>query len=62
MAAAESGLCGVKVMCRFRPLNDAERLRGDKCIPKFNGEDTVVVSVSESVPDASNTVASYNNR
>uniref|UniRef100_A0A3Q2VUA3 Kinesin-like protein n=1 Tax=Haplochromis burtoni TaxID=8153 RepID=A0A3Q2VUA3_HAPBU len=30
------------VMCRFRPLNEAERNRGDKNIPKFNGEDTVV--------------------
>uniref|UniRef100_A0A4W6C452 Kinesin-like protein n=1 Tax=Lates calcarifer TaxID=8187 RepID=A0A4W6C452_LATCA len=30
------------VMCRFRPLNDAERSRGDRFIPKFNGEDTVV--------------------
>uniref|UniRef100_A0AAQ5X749 Kinesin-like protein n=1 Tax=Amphiprion ocellaris TaxID=80972 RepID=A0AAQ5X749_AMPOC len=37
-------LCGVKVMCRFRPLNDAERSRGDKEVPKFNGEDTVVVA------------------
>ncbi|XP_074550695.1 kinesin heavy chain-like [Halichoeres trimaculatus] len=36
--------CGVKVMCRFRPLNEAERSRGDKNIPKFNGEDTVVVA------------------
>ncbi|XP_034741666.1 kinesin heavy chain-like [Etheostoma cragini] len=44
--AAECGVCGVKVMCRFRPLNDAERGRGDKDIPKFNGEDTVVVAVS----------------
>uniref|UniRef100_A0A4W6D081 Kinesin-like protein n=1 Tax=Lates calcarifer TaxID=8187 RepID=A0A4W6D081_LATCA len=44
--AAECGLCGVKVMCRFRPLNDAERSRGDRFIPKFNGEDTVVVAVS----------------
>ncbi|CAK6974019.1 kinesin heavy chain-like [Scomber scombrus] len=40
----ECGVCGVKVMCRFRPLNDAERTRGDKYIPKFNGEDTVVVA------------------
>uniref|UniRef100_A0A4W6C1U7 Kinesin-like protein n=1 Tax=Lates calcarifer TaxID=8187 RepID=A0A4W6C1U7_LATCA len=31
-------------MCRFRPLNDAERSRGDRFIPKFNGEDTVVVA------------------
>ncbi|XP_068592090.1 kinesin heavy chain-like [Cebidichthys violaceus] len=42
--AVECGVCGVKVMCRFRPLNDAERTRGDKYIPKFNGEDTVVVT------------------
>lgn len=40
------GVCGVKVMCRFRPLNGAELSRGDKFIPKFNGEDTVVVAVS----------------
>ncbi|KAM9342366.1 kinesin heavy chain-like [Pholidichthys leucotaenia] len=40
----EPGLCGVKVMCRFRPLNEAERSRGDKNIIKLNGEDTVVVS------------------
>uniref|UniRef100_A0A8C2ZTH3 Kinesin-like protein n=1 Tax=Cyclopterus lumpus TaxID=8103 RepID=A0A8C2ZTH3_CYCLU len=36
--------CGVKVMCRFRPINESERSRGDKYIPKFNGEDTVVVA------------------
>lgn len=44
-----AGVCGVKVMCRFRPLNDAERNRGDKYVPKFNGEDTVVVAVSSPV-------------
>lgn len=44
--AAGGGLCGVKVMCRFRPLNEAERTRGDKFIPKFSGEETVVVAVS----------------
>uniref|UniRef100_A0A672IC82 Kinesin-like protein n=1 Tax=Salarias fasciatus TaxID=181472 RepID=A0A672IC82_SALFA len=38
------GVCGVKVMCRFRPLNEAEQSRGDKSVPKFNGEDTVVVA------------------
>ncbi|XP_077393190.1 kinesin heavy chain-like isoform X2 [Festucalex cinctus] len=38
------GLCGVKVMCRFRPLNEAERSRGDKSVPKFNGDDTVVLA------------------
>ncbi|KAK2850438.1 hypothetical protein Q7C36_009221 [Tachysurus vachellii] len=36
--------CGVKVMCRFRPLNESEITRGDKYIPKFKGEDTVVIS------------------
>lgn len=30
-------------MCRFRPLNEAEILRGDKFIPKFKGDDTVVI-------------------
>ncbi|RXN29091.1 kinesin heavy chain-like protein [Labeo rohita] len=36
--------CCVKVMCRFRPLNESEINRGDKYIPKFKGEDTVVIS------------------
>ncbi|XP_067299851.1 kinesin heavy chain isoform X1 [Pseudorasbora parva] len=36
--------CCVKVMCRFRPLNESEITRGDKYIPKFKGEDTVVIS------------------
>ncbi|XP_013855134.1 kinesin heavy chain isoform 5C, partial [Austrofundulus limnaeus] len=43
-AADCGGVCGVKVMCRFRPLSDAERSRGDRFIPKFNGDDTVVLS------------------
>ncbi|KAI5628565.1 kinesin heavy chain, partial [Silurus asotus] len=41
---ADAAECGVKVMCRFRPLNESEINRGDKYIPKFKGEDTVVVS------------------
>uniref|UniRef100_A0A8D3BYM2 Kinesin-like protein n=1 Tax=Scophthalmus maximus TaxID=52904 RepID=A0A8D3BYM2_SCOMX len=41
MDAAE---CGVRVMCRFRPLNEAEINRGDKYIPKFKEEDTVVIT------------------
>ncbi|XP_041835010.1 kinesin heavy chain-like isoform X1 [Melanotaenia boesemani] len=36
--------CGVRVMCRFRPLNEAEITRGDKYIPKFKDEDTVVIT------------------
>jgi len=28
---------------RFRPLNEAEILRGDKFIPKFKGDETVVI-------------------
>ncbi|XP_036389002.1 kinesin heavy chain-like isoform X2 [Megalops cyprinoides] len=35
--------CNVRVLCRFRPLNQAEILRGDKFLPKFQGDDTVVV-------------------
>uniref|UniRef100_A0A8C5A8J3 Kinesin-like protein n=1 Tax=Gadus morhua TaxID=8049 RepID=A0A8C5A8J3_GADMO len=38
--------CGVKVLCRFRPLNEAEITRGDKYIPKFKDDDTVVITVS----------------
>uniref|UniRef100_A0A8C5BMK8 Kinesin-like protein n=1 Tax=Gadus morhua TaxID=8049 RepID=A0A8C5BMK8_GADMO len=36
--------CGVKVLCRFRPLNEAEITRGDKYIPKFKDDDTVVIT------------------
>lgn len=30
-------------MCRFRPLNTAEIQRGDKYIPAFKGDDTIVI-------------------
>ncbi|XP_048048600.1 kinesin family member 5Aa isoform X2 [Megalobrama amblycephala] len=39
-AAAE---CNIKVLCRFRPLNQAEILRGDKFLPTFQGDDTVII-------------------
>ncbi|RVE73405.1 hypothetical protein OJAV_G00045980 [Oryzias javanicus] len=35
--------CNIKVLCRFRPLNQSEILRGDKFIPIFQGDDTVIV-------------------
>ncbi|XP_028261718.1 kinesin heavy chain isoform X2 [Parambassis ranga] len=34
--------CNIKVLCRFRPLNQSEITRGDKFIPIFQGEDTVI--------------------
>ncbi|XP_036412294.1 kinesin-1 heavy chain isoform X2 [Colossoma macropomum] len=40
---ADPAECTIKVMCRFRPLNSSEVERGDKYIPKFQGEDTVVI-------------------
>ncbi|KAL4630916.1 kinesin-1 heavy chain [Arapaima gigas] len=40
---ADPAECTIKVMCRFRPLNNAEVLRGDKYIPKFQGDDSVVI-------------------
>ncbi|KAL7851288.1 hypothetical protein AOLI_G00216440 [Acnodon oligacanthus] len=40
---ADPAECTIKVMCRFRPLNSSEVDRGDKYIPKFQGEDTVVI-------------------
>ncbi|KAI4544200.1 hypothetical protein MG293_004466 [Ovis ammon polii] len=45
---ADPAECSIKVMCRFRPLNEAEILRGDKFIPKFKGEETVVIGVTVS--------------
>ncbi|XP_058259865.1 kinesin heavy chain [Hemibagrus wyckioides] len=35
--------CNIKVLCRFRPLNQYEILRGDKFLPVFQGDDTVIV-------------------
>ncbi|XP_069047338.1 kinesin-1 heavy chain isoform X2 [Lepisosteus oculatus] len=40
---ADPAECTIKVMCRFRPLNNSEVMRGDKYIPKFQGEDNVVI-------------------
>uniref|UniRef100_A0A8C1U0T3 Kinesin-like protein n=1 Tax=Cyprinus carpio TaxID=7962 RepID=A0A8C1U0T3_CYPCA len=40
---ADPAECTIKVMCRFRPLNSSEVTRGDKYIPKFQGEDSVVI-------------------
>ncbi|XP_013990477.2 kinesin heavy chain isoform X2 [Salmo salar] len=35
--------CNIKVLCRFRPLNQSEILRGDQFIPTFQGDDSVNV-------------------
>lgn len=43
---ADPAECTIKVMCRFRPLNSSEVTRGDRYIPKFQGEDTVIIAVS----------------
>lgn len=36
--------CNIKVLCRFRPLNQAEILRGDRFLPSFQGDDTVIIA------------------
>uniref|UniRef100_A0A2K6EVK3 Kinesin-like protein n=1 Tax=Propithecus coquereli TaxID=379532 RepID=A0A2K6EVK3_PROCO len=41
---ADPAECNIKVMCRFRPLNESEVNRGDKYIAKFQGEDTVMIA------------------
>ncbi|KAM9200119.1 kinesin-1 heavy chain isoform 3-T3 [Mergus octosetaceus] len=41
---ADPAECNIKVMCRFRPLNESEVTRGDKYIAKFQGDDTVVIA------------------
>ncbi|XP_043088158.1 kinesin heavy chain [Puntigrus tetrazona] len=38
-----SAECNIRVLCRFRPLNHSEILRGDKYIPTFQGDDTVII-------------------
>ncbi|XP_077339732.1 kinesin heavy chain isoform X1 [Lithobates pipiens] len=40
---AETTECSIKVLCRFRPLNQSEVQRGDKYLPLFQGDDCVVV-------------------
>ncbi|XP_060724166.1 kinesin heavy chain-like isoform X2 [Tachysurus vachellii] len=35
--------CNIKVLCRFRPLNQSEIFREDKFLPVFQGDDTVIV-------------------
>lgn len=50
---ADPAECNIKVMCRFRPLNESEVNRGDKYIAKFQGEDTVMIAVSCCRPAAS---------
>ena len=47
---ADPAECNIKVMCRFRPLNESEVNRGDKYIAKFQGEDTVMIAVSDQRP------------
>ncbi|KFO34548.1 Kinesin-1 heavy chain [Fukomys damarensis] len=41
---ADPAECNIKVMCRFRPLNESEVNRGDKYVAKFQGDDTVVIA------------------
>ncbi|KAM9757810.1 kinesin heavy chain isoform 2-T2 [Menidia menidia] len=41
--AGANAECNIKVLCRFRPLNQSEIQRGDKFIPIFQGEDTVIL-------------------
>ena len=48
MAADE---CNIRVVARFRPLNDSEERAGSKSVVKFpsDQEGTVLISVSSSV-------------
>ncbi|XP_035512112.1 kinesin-1 heavy chain-like [Morone saxatilis] len=41
---ADAAETSIKVVCRFRPLNSSEVARGDKYIPKFQGDDCVIIS------------------
>uniref|UniRef100_A0A8C5I153 Kinesin heavy chain n=1 Tax=Gouania willdenowi TaxID=441366 RepID=A0A8C5I153_GOUWI len=41
--AGSNAECNIKVLCRFRPLNKSEIIRGDKFIPIFQEEDAVIL-------------------
>ncbi|XP_070784514.1 kinesin-1 heavy chain-like [Enoplosus armatus] len=41
---ADAAQTCIKVVCRFRPLNSAEVARGDKYIPKFQGDECVHIA------------------
>ncbi|KAM9307967.1 kinesin-1 heavy chain [Gastrophryne carolinensis] len=41
---ADPAECSIKVMCRFRPLNESEVVRGDKYVAKFQGDETVLIA------------------
>lgn len=45
---ADASECNIKVVCRFRPLNDSEEKAGSKFIVKFpsNTEEGVSIAVS----------------
>uniref|UniRef100_UPI00358EEEB2 kinesin heavy chain-like n=1 Tax=Myxine glutinosa TaxID=7769 RepID=UPI00358EEEB2 len=40
---ADPAECSIKVMCRFRPQNASERSREDRFIPRFQGDDVILV-------------------
>jgi len=44
MAADE---CNIKVICRIRPLNEAEEKAGSKFVLKFPTDDSISVAVSK---------------
>lgn len=47
MAGESADECSIKVVCRFRPLNDAEEKAGSKFVVKFPGsEDCISIGVS----------------
>ncbi|KAI5109090.1 kinesin heavy chain isoform X2 [Silurus meridionalis] len=41
--AEASAECNIRVLCRFRPLNQCEILREDKFLPVFQGDDTIIM-------------------
>lgn len=45
---ADPSECNIKVVCRFRPLNDSEEKAGSQFIVKFpsNTEEGVTIAVS----------------
>lgn len=41
--------CAIKVICRVRPLNDAEERAGNQLVVRVAGDDSVSLSVRDSL-------------
>lgn len=49
MSELPGGECNIKVVCRFRPLNDTEERAGSKFVPKFSSGSEDALTIGKNV-------------